>query len=380
MQDILAIDIDSPTSLTIHLSQPVAGAFYPLLAGQESFIVAPSQLRGAEAAINEAPIGAGAFRLKQYVPNQEIQLVRNPRYWDAKDIHLKELDLVNAQAGAQSVNALESGLADVAQIPLADLRAVQSTSAYHITVISSQTQKLWMPTCKLTGPLSNAQVRQALNFAIDRRAINDAVLDGKGEPEWALWPKSSIYFPESLNDYYAFNLRKARRLLVTAGYRSGFHVGLIIGPGDPTVEKTAEIIQAEWRQIGVEANIISDPNATTDAYIRHTAPLYLISSSRGGLASINGPYRPGDIGDMCNYDSPHLDAMLNQLDMLTPGTPKDVSIWKAAQEFVTKKALAIQVDFVPVVFASTKNVRGLSFVLNPAAVPYYWGLSASSKT
>jgi len=195
-----------------------------------------------------------------------------------------------------------------------------------------------------------------------------------------MWPKSSIYFPESLNNYYAFNLRKARRLLITAGYRSGFHVGLIIGPGDPTVEKTAEIIQAEWRQIGVEANIISDQNATTDAYIRHTAPLYLISSSRGGLASINGPYRPGDIGDMCNYDSPHLDAMLNQLDMLTPGTPKDVSIWKAAQEFVTKNALAIQVDFVPVVFASTKNVRGLSFVLNPAAVPYYWGLSASSKT
>ncbi|MDA8043939.1 MAG: ABC transporter substrate-binding protein [Actinomycetota bacterium] len=372
LQDVSGIDVTGDSAITIHLSAPVAGAFYPLLAGEESFIVSPAASSGD---LNNHPVGAGPFVLQQYVPDQKIVLARNPRYWDAKDIRISELEYVNTAPGPQQVNALESNLANVSQIPISDVPAVRSNSAYTVGTAAAQTQSLWMPVCKSTAPLNLVPVRQALSYAIDRPAINAAVLKGVGEPQWALWPQGSIYFPAQLRNYYAYNPQKAQQLLAQAGYPNGFPLSILISPS-PVIEQAATIIQQEWKAIGVKATLVTSSNFVNDLYIRKVAPLGINPEVRGGVAVLTGPYQPGSEGDLCNFDNHSLDAIASQLSSLAPQNPKAIDLWRQAQTYVVQNALSIWLEFSPYVFASSKKVSGVQFLAQYALpVPYYWSLS-----
>lgn len=373
LQAISTIDVVNPYSLTVHLSGPDAGEFYGALSDNDAFIASPTAV--ARGNVNTDPIGAGPFVLKQYVPNSSIVLVRNPKYWDASSIHIRELKYVNVPAGPQQINAVESGLVDVGQIPVADLPAVRSNSSFNVVTATAQSSTLWLPTCKSQAPLSSVQVRRALSFAIDRNAINRAVLNGTGQPQWALWPKGSIFFPTNLNNYYAYNPKKAKQLLSKAGYPHGFSVTLVYLTGNPSSEQTATIIQSEWKQIGVHVALFGTSNIISDFYTRHVGPMAVNTGILTGLNSIAGPYTPGHLGNICNYDSPYIDAILNKLNALPPTSSASVALWDQVQNYIVKNALSMWVAYEPDVFASKTSVGGVQFLVNfPLPVPYYWSL------
>ena len=88
------------------------------------------------------------------------------------------------------------------------------------------------------GPLANVKVRQALDYAVDRKGINaTTVLEGVGQPPWALWPAGSNCFPPNLKGYYAFNLKKARQLMAQAGFAKGFSTEVLCRTAQPFVER-----------------------------------------------------------------------------------------------------------------------------------------------
>lgn len=377
LQDVSNIDVTAPDALTIHLSAPVAGAFYPLLAGAETFIASPSVATRGD--LNTRPVGAGPFTLQQYQPGQRIVLTRNPRYWDAKDIKVHEVDFVNVAAGPQQVNALESGLVNVTGIPVGDVSTVRANPSYRVTAAAAQTQTLWMPVCKAASPLNDVRVRQALNYGIDRQAINRVVLHGLGQPQWALWPRGTIYFPRALDGHYAFDPEMARRLLAEAGYPKGFSTSILVTSGSPVISQTASIVQAEWKQIGVTVSLIPTTDMVGNLYQRRQAPMGLLPEVRGGVAALTGPFSPGSIGDLCNYDNPTLDALSNQLSTLAPGSSQAVALWQTAQNFVIKNALAVWIDYAPYVYAASARVGGVTFLTQFALpVPYYWSLTIRS--
>jgi peptide/nickel transport system substrate-binding protein len=375
LQDISSIDVSGPTSLTIHLTAPVAGAFYPLLASQETFIASPTAV--AKGDLNTDPVGAGPFVLRQNVPNESITLARNPKYWDAKDIHISELRFVNVDSAPQEVSALEAGEVNVTNIPVSDAPNLQRNGAYRVGTVDSQTQSLWIPVCKSKPPLSDLRVRQALNYAIDRNAINRAVLGGLGESQWALWPMKSIFFPRSLNGYYAYNPAKAKTLLAQAGYPHGFSTQLLVPPGSPVETQVATIVQAEWKQVGVSVSLVQTLDLVSDLYERRVAPMALLPEVRGGIEALTGPFEPGTIGDLCNYDSPTLDGLTAQLGSLPPTSPEAVTLTREAQQYVVSNALAVWISFQPYVYASSTKVTGVSFLTQYAQpIPYYWTLQA----
>ena len=373
LMDISGIDVLSPTRLTIDLSSPVAGAFYPLLAGQETFIPSPAAV--ANGNLNTAPVGAGPFVLQQNVANERVVLARNPKYWDAKDIHIAQLQFINVTTAPQQVSALESGQANISPISVGDAAALRGSGSFRVGAASAQTQSLWMPVCKTTAPLSNLRVRQALNYAINRNAINRAVLGGLGEPQWALWPANSIFYPKNLTGYYAYNPSKARALLAAAGYKNGFSTEILVSPGSPVDSQAVAIVQAEWKQIGVNLSIVQTTNIVGDLYQRKVAPLGLLPEVRGGIQALTGPFEPGTIGDLCNYDNPSLDALTSQLSALSPSAPSAVGLWRQAQNYVVTNALAVWIAFAPYVYAHSTKVSGVQYLTQFAnPIPYYWSL------
>jgi peptide/nickel transport system substrate-binding protein len=375
MYQISAIDVTGADSLVMHFSQPVAATFYPLLADQESFMALPTG--SSTGAVNTNMVGAGPFVLKSYTPDERIVLVKNPHYWDAASISLAGITFINVPFGPQQLNALESGLIDVGGIPNNDLPALKGLSSSIQTASTfADANYTFTPICKASGPLANLMVRQALNYATNRTAINDALLFGQGEPAWSIFPSSSVFYDKSLTNYYAYNPTKAKQLLAEAGYPNGFSTTLMALP-EPALSQLATVLQTEWKQIGVSVQIVPTSNYVTDLYRDNKAQLGLNPQGLPGIGKLTTQYIPGNVGDLCGYNDPTLNAINTQIQAQPPNSPQLISAWQAAEDFVVKNALSVYIDFTPLVTGASKAVTNLQVVPYVGGVLNYWVVGLS---
>jgi ABC-type transport system substrate-binding protein len=359
-------------TLVMHFSQPVASTFYPLLADQESFMALPTGSPSANP--NENLVGAGPFMLKSYAQGQNIVLVKNPKYWDASAIHLTGVTFVNVPIGPQELNSLESGLVDVEGIPDSDIPALKAQSNLQSSSTFPDASYFFVPICTASGPLANVKVRQALNFATNRVAINSALLYGKGQPAWSIFPSASAFYDKALTNVYAYNPQKAKKLLAQAGYPHGFSTTLMPLP-EPQDDQLATVLQQEWKQIGVKLTIVQSSNYVTDFYTDKKAQMGLNPEGLPGIDKITTQYISGDVGDTCGYSNPTLNALTKQLEALPPSSPKLKSVWTKIQLFVIHNALSIYVVYAPEVTGAQKNVTGVQNIPYVGGVLNYWGVS-----
>jgi ABC-type transport system substrate-binding protein len=350
----------------------VASTFYPLLADQESFMALPTGSSSANP--NENLVGAGPFMLKSYAQGQSIVLVKNPKYWDAKDIHLAGITFTEVPNGPQQLTSLESGHVDVEGIPVSDIPALKAQSNLQSNSLFSDGSYFFVPICKSSGPLANVKVRQALSYATDRPSINNALLFGKGEPAWSIFPSSSSFYDKTLTNDYAYNLKKAKALLAQAGYPHGFSTSIMALP-EAVTDQLATVLQGEWKKIGVTMKIVQSSNYVTDLYTDHKAQLGLNPEGLPGIDKITTNYIPGDVGDICNYNNPTLNNLTKQIQATPPGSPKLKGLWTNVQDFIMKNALSVYVDYQPIVTGAAKDVKGVQNIPYVGGVLNYWGVS-----
>jgi len=371
IHDVSSVDLDGNLALTIHLSQPDAGAFYPLLTDMSTMPVSPAAVGRNDANPVTNPLGAGPFRVKQYVPNENLKLVKSTTYWNAKNIKLGGINFVNEASNSPApIDALKSGGVDAISSNITQLGELKG-SDIKISLASSTTSKLYFPLCDTKGPLANLRVRQALSYALNRKAINQALVKGKGELAWGLVPSSSNLFPTNLSNYYAYNPVKAKRLLAGAGYAKG--LTLTMAPGVSTdLIQLAEIVQQEWKRIGVTLQLTTIPPGTyvQDVFVNHLYNLTDADVVRNGLDAISFIFTPGHLGDLCGYDNPTIDAMVTQMSGLAPNDPKYIQLWKQAQEIIVKNALAVWAVWLPTVVAYNSNRVGGIETVFPGVTAY----------
>jgi peptide/nickel transport system substrate-binding protein len=224
--------------------------------------------------------------------------------------------------------------------------------------------------------LSNIQVRQALNYAIDRNAIDKALLYGEGQPAWSIFPSSNSLYDSRLTNYYAFNLKRAKQLLAQAGYPHGFSTTMMPLP-DPAMSQLATVLQNDWKQIGVQMQIVSTSNFVTDLFVNHKASMGLIPESGPGLQKVYGDV-PGHLGNLCGYDSPTLNALYAQLQALPPNSPQLKTVWDKVQQFVTANALELNLVYAPLVTGASKSVKNLQVIPYIGGTINYWVVSVGN--
>jgi ABC-type transport system substrate-binding protein len=371
IHDVSSIDLSGNLGLTIHLSQPEAGAFFPLLADMSTMPLSPTAVARNDTNPVTNPLGAGPFRVKQYVPNQTLILVKNKTYWNAKNIKLAGIDFVNESSSTPApIDALRSGQVDAISSNITQIGALKFGDI-KTSLAASTTSKLYFPLCDTKGPLANVRVRQALSYALNRKAINQALVGGRGQLAWGLVPSSSNLFPPDLNNYYAYNPAKAKKLLAEAGYAKG--LTLTMAPGVSTdLQQLALIAQQEWKKIGVNLQLTNSPPATyvQDVFVNHLYDLTDADVVRSGLDAISFIYTPGHLGDLCGYNNSALDAMVTQMGGLAPNDPQYVQLWKKAQDFIVKNALAVWAVWLPTVVAyNSSRVGGIETVF-PGVTAY----------
>jgi peptide/nickel transport system substrate-binding protein len=256
--------VNSPVSFTLDLSQVDYQVPY-LLAGKDGMMVSPKAF-ATTAGVNSLPtqpVGAGPFKLTSYVPDSHANLVRNPGYWAASQIHVADFTVQDITQPEQILAALESGQVNVAYIAGNQVAAAKA-AGFKIAVIPSEVvNELDIQTT--TAPFNNPKVVEAINYAINRQAIVQVQASGYGSVAYQPFPQGFVGYSPKLANQYPYNPTLAKQLLAQAGYSHG--VKITLTNDSPADSSLAEQIQSQLAQVGITASIKDIPSDTSTQYL-----------------------------------------------------------------------------------------------------------------
>jgi ABC-type transport system substrate-binding protein len=337
LYQLSSITVDTPLTLTIKLKTPIAGAWYRLLSLAETSPVSPTAAKNTAVNFNEHPVGAGPFMLKSFAKQDNITLVKSPTYFQADKIKLAGITFVHVTADAVS-NALRSKTVDMtAALPYSTVAGLQG-SGVHIQVTPTDNSSLIGHICKSRPPFDNLKVRQALNYALDRDQLN-TIFDGKGEPMWGFFAKSSPFHDPKLDNFYKQDLVKAKQLLAEAG-QSNLAFDVYYTPGLDG-QRAAEVLQQQLAKVGVTITL-KQLTIQTDFFPNATgAPMYWFPLQRAGLNKITRVYVPGSYGNVCTWNDQELNDLVAKLQAVKEDSPEGLKLWNQIQERAFETAVSI---------------------------------------
>lgn len=233
------------------------------LTQQYSSIVSPTAAQAAGDAFGRMPVGSGPFRIETFDPSRELVMVRNEGWWgrDSAGEALPYLDRViwrvlpDAETATLALSTGEIDFLYSLPAPMASMIAASPD----VTISSSPTfgwEYLFFHSAQ--PPFDNVHARRAVQFALDRQAIVDAVSFGTGRPATGpITPASWAYNPENPGGGLIIpsaNQEAARGELAAAGLSDGFEM-TIVHPTSPNLTAMAQAVQSQLAEVGIKVTL-----------------------------------------------------------------------------------------------------------------------------
>jgi len=214
---------------------------------------------GTPDAFDQNPVGTGPFQLVRYVPDERIDYIAFDAYWAGRAPLDRLVFLITIDA-TQRYNKLLAGECHVMPYPNpADVEAMQANP--DITVMEQEGLNVGYLAMNVRHqPFDDVRVRQAINLAIDRDAIIEAVYQGAGVKAKNPIPPTMWSYNDDVVDY-AYDPEAAKALLEEAGLGNGFRTNLwampVQRPYNPNAARMAEMMQADLAAVGIQADIVT---------------------------------------------------------------------------------------------------------------------------
>lgn len=361
----LGVEAPDPRTLVIRLNHPAA--YLPELAKHHTMYAVPEHVVakwGDKWVRPEHFVGNGPYVLKAWRLGDYVQVVKNPRFYDAEKVCVDEIyyyptsDAISAERqiarGELDMNS------DIQSNRISLLR--QKMPGYVHTNTYLGLVYLAFNRSKKSGyaPFFDKRVRLALSMGVDRDFIAYKLLRGGQKPAYLFVPPGTANYSSPPLPYWAswsFEKRQAeaRRLLKEAGYGPGHPLKLEIkhrNTADPMLFMPS--IQADWKAIGVEATLAQEEAQI--AYSDYRARNYQVADA-AWIGDYNDPMTflflarsntgAQNYGD---YMNPAYDALLDQGDKTVD--PK-------ARAAILAKAETMMIDdatVVPIYYYINKNL------------------------
>ena len=209
--------------------------------------------------IDQAPIGTGSFSFVAYQRDATVRYRRFDDFYGEK-AKLDTLVFSINKDPAVRLAKLRAGECHVSAYPApADLPGIRSDAA--LRLMDQPGLNVGYLAFNVTKkPFDDKRVRQAINMAIDRKAILDAVYLGAGEPARNLIPPTVWSWDKDV-PFYPFDPAAAKKLLADAGFPDGFETDLwampVQRPYNPDARRIGELMQADLAKVGIKARIVS---------------------------------------------------------------------------------------------------------------------------
>jgi len=333
------------TTVELRLKQPQSTFVNRLI----TLGIVPEHAHGPDYARN--PIGSGPYQLVQWDEGQQLIVEANPNYYGEAPGIKRLVFLFVEEDGAFA--AAKAGQSQVASVPPSlAVQNIDGMTLYDVTSVDNR--GLMFPYEPATGrttpngaPIGNdvtadLAIRQAVNFAIDRQALVDGVLEGYGSPAYG--PVSGLAWEEPKASIEDADPDKARAILAAGGWADGNGDGVlekgdlkaeftILYPASDSTRQALALSAAEMlKPIGIQANVEGKSwDEITPAM--HSNVVVFGWGSHDQTEMYNLYHSQAAQGDFYNagyYANSAIDTTLD-LAMGAPSEAEAIAFWQTAQ-------------------------------------------------
>lgn len=325
---------------------------------------------GAREKLNQQPVGTGPFRFVDYQPDAVIRYQANPDYWAGKPKIDDLIFAITVDATAR-IQRLQAGECQVAAYPApADIAGLKADP--NLTVMEQPGLNVaYLAYNTLMPPFDKPEVRKALNMAMNKKAIIDAIFQGTGQVAKNPLPPAMWGYNDAVEDD-KYDPEAAKKMLDEAGVKDlkmKIWAMPVSRPYMPNAHRTAELIQADFAKVGVDAEIVS---YEWGEYVKRAR-----DKDRDGALILGGTSDNGDPDNLISYFFSCAGVgganfanwcyqpveELIQKARVTSDQAERAKIYEQMQVLIKEQAPWATLDHSTVVLPMSKNVTG--YVMDP---------------
>ncbi len=276
LKALVAAEAADATTAILKFDTPLPEFFLKsVLAGKAGLVIPKHVYDGRDILTNpanNAPVGTGPFRFKEWVRGSHVELVRNEDYWNAPQPYLDRLVIRWWRDPASRSAAFEAGQLDLGVFnptPAPDIKRLVDTKRFVSTTVGYD-NSAWVSTIEFNGRrdiVKRPDVRKAINLAIDRQFIADTIFFGLAKPASGPIPSTNKLFFDPKLKPYAFNLEQAGKLLDAAGFpkkRGGrFKVNLVAAGWFEENVKLGQYVRQALEDLDIQVELAIPDRATS---------------------------------------------------------------------------------------------------------------------
>jgi peptide/nickel transport system substrate-binding protein len=248
-EPIARTDCPDPATAVVTLKRPTASFLFGMGWG-DAAMLSPASV----ATDKTNPVGTGPFRFTRWVRGDRIELERFPGYWGAAP-KLTTVTFRFITDPTAAVAAVLAGDLDAfPNFPAPEaLDRVRADSRFTV-VVGTTEGKTILALNDARKPFDDVRVRRALAYAIDRRALIEAVMSGYGAPIGSHYVPTDPGYVD-LTGVYPYDPARAKALLAEAGVRPGTTITIKLPP-PAYARRGGEVIAAYLEQVGITAKLV----------------------------------------------------------------------------------------------------------------------------
>ncbi|WP_226781471.1 ABC transporter substrate-binding protein [Oceaniglobus trochenteri] len=236
------------------LNEPYA-PFLSNLAYPTGLLVSPPAVEAGGADFGRNPVGTGPFKFAEWRSNEAVVVERNPEYWGDPAGTQAVVFRPITDANTRVAEMLAGGIDMMVEVPPTALGQFQGDE---FRVVEQAGPHVWFLILNAKeGPFADKRVRQAANYAINKEAIVDDVLEGTAAVAAGPTPPAFAWAYNADLDPYPYDPARARELLAEAGAEGASLTFYVTEGGsgmlDPIAMGTA--IQADLAAVGLDVKI-----------------------------------------------------------------------------------------------------------------------------
>lgn len=274
VKEITGIQAPDDTTLIITLTKPFA-PFLGILAMPYAFVYPKEAVEHYKDKFGYHPVGTGPFKFVKWDFDQELSFEKNPTYWKKNKaglplVYLDGFKVTFTRSAETEFLDFQSGKLDYYNPTPEVLTQILDENGklkpeYNFELV----RQPWLNTVYLAVQLNqqlpggkdnqlsdNKKLRQAVNYAIDRKKLIQFVLKFKGRPaENGPIPIGMPGFSEDVKGY-SFDKQKAMKLLEEAGYPGGKGLSIKLTVSNEETQKLiGETVQAQLKDVGIDCKL-----------------------------------------------------------------------------------------------------------------------------
>jgi peptide/nickel transport system substrate-binding protein len=344
-QSIASMRALDPLTVEFALTSPL-GAFpavfaQPIFAGSLGMIISPAALEQQGDAIGEHPVGAGPFRLVEWVRDSRIVLERNPTYWQQGMPYLDGLEFRPLSDTESRYASIQNGDVDVilAAYNQELVRALQNPDLAVYYGPGDSGELLYFNFAR--APFDDRRMREAVVRALDLQALSASLYNNQLVPAQSLFGETSPYHSaQATQAWPAFDQERARQLV--AEYRAGGGSTAVALKTTTARGQFGEFVQAQLAAVGIDVDVELFDLARYSAEVVQSGDFDLTTT----VSSFDTPFPPvqrllgtGGSANYGTYSNPQVDALLAEAASTGDEARRDAAYQQV--ELVVNEDLAV---------------------------------------